>query len=165
MLISCSPASDWVQSPSARPDTSASDSVYVVLGVVCGICLLLLVLWVAICVHNGTLDTWFGYADRLLTNKSWSNHQLSFKVDMLYLWNCYWPLYSCHSLFFLCLNTKIISVQKQKGGVVLFMMHWHQSNLSSVQAFCRTLITQCFQSLLINSLSFLLIIIVCTCSQ
>uniref|UniRef100_A0A667XKY8 receptor protein-tyrosine kinase n=1 Tax=Myripristis murdjan TaxID=586833 RepID=A0A667XKY8_9TELE len=39
---------DWVQSPSASPDTSASDSVYVVLGVVCGICLLLVVLWVAI---------------------------------------------------------------------------------------------------------------------
>ncbi|XP_071754105.1 tyrosine-protein kinase Mer isoform X2 [Centroberyx gerrardi] len=55
------PENNWVLSPSSSPDTSASDSVYVVLGVVCGICLLLLVLWVAICVHNGTMDTWFGH--------------------------------------------------------------------------------------------------------
>ncbi|XP_071379038.1 tyrosine-protein kinase Mer [Centroberyx affinis] len=55
------PENNWVLSPSSSPDTSASDSVYVVLGVVCGICLLLLVLWVAICVHNGTMDTLFGH--------------------------------------------------------------------------------------------------------
>ncbi|KAM4607959.1 tyrosine-protein kinase Mer [Polymixia lowei] len=54
------PENNWVLSPSSSPDTSSSDSVYVALGVVCGICMLLLVLWVAICVHNGTLDTWFG---------------------------------------------------------------------------------------------------------
>uniref|UniRef100_A0A667XKU6 receptor protein-tyrosine kinase n=1 Tax=Myripristis murdjan TaxID=586833 RepID=A0A667XKU6_9TELE len=61
-VAACTQAgSVYPASPSASPDTSASDSVYVVLGVVCGICLLLVVLWVAICIHNGTLDTWFGY--------------------------------------------------------------------------------------------------------
>ncbi|XP_056148384.1 tyrosine-protein kinase Mer [Lampris incognitus] len=54
------PENTWVLSPSSSPDTRGSDSVYIVLGVVCAICLLLLVLWVAICVHNGTLDMWFG---------------------------------------------------------------------------------------------------------
>ncbi|XP_041645793.1 tyrosine-protein kinase Mer [Cheilinus undulatus] len=47
--------------PSSSPDAGASDLVYVVLGVVCGICLLLLILWGAICVHNRTSDSWFGW--------------------------------------------------------------------------------------------------------
>ncbi|CAJ1067430.1 tyrosine-protein kinase Mer [Xyrichtys novacula] len=46
--------------PSSTPDTGVPDSVYVVLGVVCGFCLLLLILWGAICVHNRTSDSWFG---------------------------------------------------------------------------------------------------------
>ncbi|XP_051935551.1 tyrosine-protein kinase Mer isoform X2 [Hippocampus zosterae] len=48
-------------SPSSSPDTKIPDSVSVVLGVVCGICLLMLVLWVAICVHNRTSDSWLGW--------------------------------------------------------------------------------------------------------
>lgn len=55
---------DWILSPSSSPDTGTSDYVYVVLGVVCGICLLLLVLGVAICIHNGALNDVFWYADR-----------------------------------------------------------------------------------------------------
>lgn len=41
-------------------DKHGSDSVYVVLGVVCGICLLLVVLWVAICARSRLLDTPLG---------------------------------------------------------------------------------------------------------
>ncbi|XP_023267501.1 tyrosine-protein kinase Mer-like [Seriola lalandi dorsalis] len=47
-------------SPSSSPDTRAPDSVNVVLGVVCGICLLLIVLWAGICVHHRTSESWFG---------------------------------------------------------------------------------------------------------
>ncbi|KAM7385762.1 hypothetical protein PAMP_001820 [Pampus punctatissimus] len=47
-------------SPSSSPDTGVQDSVYIVLAVVCSICLLLLVLWVVICVHNRTSDSWLG---------------------------------------------------------------------------------------------------------
>uniref|UniRef100_A0A8D3EG03 receptor protein-tyrosine kinase n=1 Tax=Scophthalmus maximus TaxID=52904 RepID=A0A8D3EG03_SCOMX len=52
-----------IVSPSSSPDTGVPDSVYVVLGVVCGFCLLLIILWGGICVHNRTSDSWFGYAD------------------------------------------------------------------------------------------------------
>lgn len=48
------PEDKSVPSPSSSPDTAVSDLVYVVLGVVCGICLLLLVLWGGICVRNRT---------------------------------------------------------------------------------------------------------------
>ncbi|KAF7660613.1 hypothetical protein LDENG_00278890 [Lucifuga dentata] len=54
------PEDNSAMSPSSSPDTSVSDSVYVVLGVACGICLLLIILWTAICVHNRTCDSWFG---------------------------------------------------------------------------------------------------------
>ncbi|XP_061766470.1 tyrosine-protein kinase Mer isoform X1 [Nerophis ophidion] len=47
-------------SPSSSPGTKIPDSVSVVLGVVCGVCLLMLVLWGAICVHNRTSDSWLG---------------------------------------------------------------------------------------------------------
>ncbi|XP_061546563.1 tyrosine-protein kinase Mer [Phycodurus eques] len=47
-------------SPSSSPGTKIPDSVSVVLGVVCGVCLLMLVLWVAICIHNRTSDSWLG---------------------------------------------------------------------------------------------------------
>ncbi|KAM7408931.1 hypothetical protein PAMA_002584 [Pampus argenteus] len=47
-------------SPSSSPDTRVQESVYIVLAVVCSICLLLLVLWVVICVHNRTSDSWLG---------------------------------------------------------------------------------------------------------
>ncbi|KAG7230122.1 hypothetical protein INR49_009842 [Caranx melampygus] len=47
-------------SPSSSPDVRAPDSFNVVLGVVCGFCLLLIVLWTGICVHNRTCDSWFG---------------------------------------------------------------------------------------------------------
>ncbi|KAM8852572.1 tyrosine-protein kinase Mer isoform 1-T1 [Synchiropus picturatus] len=46
-------------SPSSSPDTGIPDAVNVVLGVICGICLLLMVLWGAICVHNRTSGSWF----------------------------------------------------------------------------------------------------------
>uniref|UniRef100_A0A8P4GKC6 receptor protein-tyrosine kinase n=1 Tax=Dicentrarchus labrax TaxID=13489 RepID=A0A8P4GKC6_DICLA len=67
MLSFCSffSISESVVSPSSSPDTGVPDSVYAVLGVVCGFCLLLLILWGAICVHNRTSDSWFGYADNL----------------------------------------------------------------------------------------------------
>uniref|UniRef100_A0A8D3DEH1 receptor protein-tyrosine kinase n=1 Tax=Scophthalmus maximus TaxID=52904 RepID=A0A8D3DEH1_SCOMX len=42
-----------VVSPSSSPDTGVPDSVYVVLGVVCGFCLLLIILWGGICVFGG----------------------------------------------------------------------------------------------------------------
>lgn len=54
------PQDKSVVSPSSSPDTAVPDSVYVVLGVVCGFCLLLLILWGAICVQNRTSDSWFG---------------------------------------------------------------------------------------------------------
>ncbi|KAF3842236.1 hypothetical protein F7725_024187, partial [Dissostichus mawsoni] len=47
-------------SPSSSPEIRASDSVNVVLGVVCGFCLLLLIIWGAICFHNRTYDSWLG---------------------------------------------------------------------------------------------------------
>uniref|UniRef100_A0A6Q2X7M3 receptor protein-tyrosine kinase n=1 Tax=Esox lucius TaxID=8010 RepID=A0A6Q2X7M3_ESOLU len=50
----------WPLAPSASPDIRGSDSVYIVLGVVCGFCLLLLVIWVAICMRDRILDTRFG---------------------------------------------------------------------------------------------------------
>uniref|UniRef100_A0A8C7VZ91 receptor protein-tyrosine kinase n=1 Tax=Oncorhynchus mykiss TaxID=8022 RepID=A0A8C7VZ91_ONCMY len=43
---------NWPLSPSSSPDTIGSDSVYIILGVVCGFCLLLLVLWAAICMRT-----------------------------------------------------------------------------------------------------------------
>ncbi|XP_070696959.1 tyrosine-protein kinase Mer [Pempheris klunzingeri] len=58
------PEDKSVVSPSSSPDTAAPDSLYVVLGVVCGICLLLIILWGAICVHNRTSDCWFGLGIR-----------------------------------------------------------------------------------------------------
>ncbi|KAK0149835.1 Tyrosine-protein kinase Mer [Merluccius polli] len=51
---------NWVLSPSSSPDTGGPDSVYAALGVVVGVSMLLLVLWVAICVHNGTFTALFG---------------------------------------------------------------------------------------------------------
>lgn len=54
------PEDKSVPSPSSSPDTSVSDSVYVVLGVVCSICLVLLILWGGICVHNRTSGLLFG---------------------------------------------------------------------------------------------------------
>uniref|UniRef100_A0A8C7GW90 receptor protein-tyrosine kinase n=1 Tax=Oncorhynchus kisutch TaxID=8019 RepID=A0A8C7GW90_ONCKI len=51
---------NWPLSPSSSPDTIGSDSVYIILGVVCGFCLLLLVLWAAICMRSRILDTRFG---------------------------------------------------------------------------------------------------------
>nr|XP_057914441.1 tyrosine-protein kinase Mer [Doryrhamphus excisus]XP_057914442.1 tyrosine-protein kinase Mer [Doryrhamphus excisus]XP_057914443.1 tyrosine-protein kinase Mer [Doryrhamphus excisus] len=47
-------------SPSSSPGTKIPDSVSIVLGVVCGVCLLMLVVWGAICVHNRTSDSWLG---------------------------------------------------------------------------------------------------------
>lgn len=46
-------------SPSSSPEPGVSDSVIVVLGVVCGIVLLLLVLWGGICLHNRTCGLCF----------------------------------------------------------------------------------------------------------
>ncbi|XP_033835675.1 tyrosine-protein kinase Mer [Periophthalmus magnuspinnatus] len=52
------PEDKSVPFPSSSPDTAVSDLVYVVLGVACGICLLLVVLWVGICVRNRTPGSW-----------------------------------------------------------------------------------------------------------
>ncbi|XP_072292604.1 tyrosine-protein kinase Mer [Eucyclogobius newberryi] len=52
------PEDKSVPFPSSSPDTAVSDSVYVVLGVVCMICLLLLVLWGGLCVRNRTPGSW-----------------------------------------------------------------------------------------------------------
>ncbi|KAL4641274.1 tyrosine-protein kinase Mer [Arapaima gigas] len=46
-------------SPSLSPKTRDSDSVYVVLGVVCGFCLLLLVVWAVVCVRSRLLEAHF----------------------------------------------------------------------------------------------------------
>ncbi|KAK2824151.1 hypothetical protein Q5P01_021326 [Channa striata] len=54
------PEDKSVVSPSSSPDTGVPGSFYVVLGVACCICLLLLILWVAICVRNRTSGSWFG---------------------------------------------------------------------------------------------------------
>ncbi|CAB1313214.1 unnamed protein product, partial [Coregonus sp. 'balchen'] len=47
-------------SPSSIPNTKGSDSVYIVLGVVCGFCILLLVFWAAFYMRGRILDTCFG---------------------------------------------------------------------------------------------------------
>uniref|UniRef100_A0A7N8YIP0 receptor protein-tyrosine kinase n=2 Tax=Mastacembelus armatus TaxID=205130 RepID=A0A7N8YIP0_9TELE len=52
-------------SPSSSPDTGVPHPVFVVLSVVCGFCLLLLILWGTICIYNRTSDSWLGYADNL----------------------------------------------------------------------------------------------------
>ncbi|KAI1894553.1 hypothetical protein AGOR_G00116970 [Albula goreensis] len=54
------PEANPALSPSSSPDTRGSDSMYIVFGVVCGFCLLLLVLWMAMCVRARVLDTRFG---------------------------------------------------------------------------------------------------------
>ncbi|XP_048863169.1 tyrosine-protein kinase Mer [Brienomyrus brachyistius] len=53
------PEPDRPLSPSSSPKTRDSDSVYVVLGVVCGVCLLLLLLWATVCVRSRVLETRF----------------------------------------------------------------------------------------------------------
>ncbi|XP_029376770.1 tyrosine-protein kinase Mer [Echeneis naucrates] len=47
-------------SPSSSPGITSPDSINVVLGVVCGICFLLIVLWAGICIHNRTSESLFG---------------------------------------------------------------------------------------------------------
>ncbi|KAM6956321.1 tyrosine-protein kinase Mer [Aplochiton taeniatus] len=54
------PESNWVLSPSSSPDTTRPEPFHVVLGVMCGLCLLLLVFWVVIYMRNRILDTRFG---------------------------------------------------------------------------------------------------------
>ncbi|XP_068424815.1 tyrosine-protein kinase Mer [Clinocottus analis] len=54
------PEDKSVVPPSSSPDARASDSVYVVLAVVCTFVLLLVILFGAICVQNRTSDSWFG---------------------------------------------------------------------------------------------------------
>ncbi|XP_056465505.1 tyrosine-protein kinase Mer [Gadus chalcogrammus] len=54
------PENTWILSPSSSPDTRGSDSYYVVLAVASGAFLMLVVLWLAICVNNGTLNSLFG---------------------------------------------------------------------------------------------------------
>uniref|UniRef100_A0A7N8XRV4 receptor protein-tyrosine kinase n=1 Tax=Mastacembelus armatus TaxID=205130 RepID=A0A7N8XRV4_9TELE len=59
------PGDKSVVSPSSSPDTGVPHPVFVVLSVVCGFCLLLLILWGTICIYNRTSDSWLGYADNL----------------------------------------------------------------------------------------------------
>ncbi|XP_073338018.1 tyrosine-protein kinase Mer [Pagrus major] len=54
------PENKSVVSPSSSPDTGVPDSLYVVLGIVCGFCLLMLVLSGVICVRSRTPDSWLG---------------------------------------------------------------------------------------------------------
>ncbi|XP_062851926.1 tyrosine-protein kinase Mer isoform X3 [Trichomycterus rosablanca] len=54
------PEIDVPISPSFSPDTLASDSWYVVFGIVCGFCLLLLVVFAAICLRSRILDNRLG---------------------------------------------------------------------------------------------------------
>ncbi|XP_066534561.1 tyrosine-protein kinase Mer [Hoplias malabaricus] len=54
------PDLDVPLSPSSSPDTYGSDSVYIVLGVVCGFCLLIIVMFLAICLRNRILETRLG---------------------------------------------------------------------------------------------------------
>ncbi|XP_069001055.1 tyrosine-protein kinase Mer isoform X1 [Embiotoca jacksoni] len=54
------PEDKSVLSPSPSPDIGVPYSLYAVLAVACGICLLLLIIWGALCVRNGTSDSWFG---------------------------------------------------------------------------------------------------------
>ncbi|XP_058508215.1 tyrosine-protein kinase Mer [Solea solea] len=54
------PEDKSVVSPSSSPDTGVPHSVHVVLGVVCSFCLLLIILWAGICVHNRSSESWFG---------------------------------------------------------------------------------------------------------
>ena len=57
--------SESVVSPSSSPDTGVPDSLYVVLGMVCGFCLLMLVLSGVIWVRSRSPDSWLGYAGNL----------------------------------------------------------------------------------------------------
>ncbi|XP_057704179.1 tyrosine-protein kinase Mer isoform X2 [Corythoichthys intestinalis] len=68
-------------SPSSSPGTKIPDSVSVVLGVVCGFCLLMLVLWVAICVRNRTSDSWLG---RLLGSGEKQQPMVQYKPQRSY---------------------------------------------------------------------------------
>ncbi len=80
------PISELVVAPTSSPDTGVTDSLYVVLLVVCGFSLLLLILWGFICVYNRTSDSWFGYADNLspsVQTQRWFNHQTCSKYDCL----------------------------------------------------------------------------------
>lgn len=61
------PLSESVLSPSPTPDTGVPDSLYAVLGVVCGFCLLMLILSGAMCVRNGTYNSYLWYVDILLS--------------------------------------------------------------------------------------------------
>lgn len=65
-LPSFLPLSESTVSPSSSPDTGVPSSVYVVLVIVIGFCVVLLIIWGAICVCNRTSDCWFGYADKLV---------------------------------------------------------------------------------------------------
>ncbi|XP_060781351.1 tyrosine-protein kinase Mer [Neoarius graeffei] len=47
-------------SPSSSPNTHGSDSVYIVLGVACGICLVIIITFVVICLRNRILETRLG---------------------------------------------------------------------------------------------------------
>lgn len=47
-------------SPSSSPDAYGSDSVYIVLAVTCGVCLVTFVMFFAICIHNRMLETRLG---------------------------------------------------------------------------------------------------------
>uniref|UniRef100_A0A6Q2ZIU9 receptor protein-tyrosine kinase n=1 Tax=Esox lucius TaxID=8010 RepID=A0A6Q2ZIU9_ESOLU len=60
------PENNWPLAPSASPDIRGSDSVYIVLGVVCGFCLLLLVIWVELlCLSGSPCSHMFGSGEKL----------------------------------------------------------------------------------------------------
>nr|XP_046257937.1 tyrosine-protein kinase Mer [Scatophagus argus] len=54
------PENKSIVSPSSSPETGVPDSFYIVLSVVCGFCLLMLILSGAICLRNRTSDSCFG---------------------------------------------------------------------------------------------------------
>nr|XP_015218473.1 PREDICTED: tyrosine-protein kinase Mer [Lepisosteus oculatus] len=54
------PERDPRLAPSSLPPTGSSNAVYIVLGIVCGICLMMLILCLAIFIRNRSMDTRFG---------------------------------------------------------------------------------------------------------
>lgn len=89
------PVSESVVSPSSSPDTEVPDSLYVVLGVVCSFCLVMLILLGAICGRNRTSNSCFGYADNPLHSVQtlfWFNYQPYFRFDCFISGVATWPI-------------------------------------------------------------------------
>lgn len=51
--------SESTSTPTSSPDDSVPDSLYIVFGVVCGFCLLMVILFGAVCIHKRTSNSFF----------------------------------------------------------------------------------------------------------